>query len=119
MLREVSVTQVEHEPRRRWFVDDDLDLVVWLADHDAVVAIELCYDKPGHERALTWSRERGYGHFRVDAGDDTAMRNLTPILVSDGAFPKEQVVERFTAASQTLDAAIRAVVLERLQQFPS
>ena len=119
MLREVAVTQVEDEPRRRWFVDDDLDLVVWLTEHDSVVALELCYDKPGHERALTWSRERGYRHFRVDTGDETAMRNLTPILVSDGAFPKEQVVARFAAASVAIDPAIRALVLERLQQFSS
>ena len=119
MLREIAATQVEHEPRRRWFVDDDLELVVWLSDPASVVALELCYDKPGHERALTWSRERGYGHFRVDAGDETAMRNLTPILVNDGAFPKERVIARFTAASDALDPALRTLVLERLRQFPS
>lgn len=119
MLQEVVVTQVDQEPRRRWFVDEDLDLVVWLSDRAAVVALELCYDKLRHERAMTWSRERGYGHFRVDAGDETPMRNRTPILVTDGAFPKEQVIASFTAASATLDPAIRGIVLERLQQFPS
>ena len=119
MLREVAVTQVEHEPRRRWFVDEDLDLVVWLSEPGSIVALELCYDKPGRERALTWSLERGFGHYRVDAGDDTAMRNLTPILVSDGAFPKAQVIARLTAASATIDPAIRAPVLERLQEFPA
>ena len=119
MIHEVTGTQVEHEPYRRWFFDEDFDLIVWLSDHATVMALELCYDKPGFERAVTWSRDQGYAHFRVDSGEESPMRNRTPILVSDGAFPKADVIARFTRASIALDPAIRGFVLERLRQFPS
>jgi hypothetical protein len=75
--------------------------------------------EPGAERAVTWSTDRGYRHFRVDAGEDTPMRNLTPILVADGSFPKERVVGRFSRASDRLDPASRTFVLERLQEYPA
>lgn len=119
MLREVPAVQVDQEPRHRWFAHEYFDLVLWLSDLACIVAFELCYDKPRFERAMIWSRERGYEHFRVDAGEETPMRNRTPILVSDGSFPKEQVIARFTRAAGTLDPAIRALVLQRLREFPS
>jgi len=118
MLREIPVTQTEQEPRRRWFADEYFDLVVWLSDTSTVVAFELCYDGPRVERAVRWSGDHGYGHFRVDTGEETPMRNRTPILISDGSFPKEQVVAGFSQASATLDPAIRTFVLRRLQEFP-
>ena len=118
MLQEVPAVQVDQEPRRRWFVDESFDLVLWLSDPASIVAFELCYDKPRLERAVIWSRDRGHQHFRVDAGDDTPMRNRTPILVSDGSFPKEQVIARFIQAAATLDPSIRTFVLERLREFP-
>jgi len=117
MFREVPAVQVDREPRRQWFADEYFDLVLWLSELGSIVAFELCYDKPRLERAMIWSRERGYEHFRVDAGDDTPMRNRTPILVSDGSFPKEQVLARFIQAAATLDPPIRTFVLERLQEF--
>ena len=103
MLQEIPVTQADREPRRRWFTDDYFDLVVWLSDTAAVVAFELCYDRPRAERSVTWSSDHGYGHFRVDTSETTPTRSRTPILVSDGSFPKEQVVAGFTEASDTLD----------------
>lgn len=119
MLRELPAVPVDREPPRRWFGDEYFDLILWLADGASIVAFELCYDKARLERAVIWSRDQGYRHFRVDAGEDTPMRNRTPILVSDGPFPKELVIARFTQAATTLDPAIRTFVLERLQAVPS
>ena len=117
MIHEATGAQVEHDPGRRWFFDEDFDLIVWQSDDSAVTAFELCYDKSSFERAITWNPEQGYGHFRVDSGEDNPMRNRTPILVTDGAFPKAEVIARFTQASIDLEPAIRAFVLERLQQL--
>ena len=117
MLQEVPAVQVAREPHRRWFADEYFDLVLWLSDPASIVAFELCYDKPRLERAVIWSRDRGHEHLRVDAGDDTPMRNRTPILVSDGSFPKEQVIARFIQAAAALAPPIRTFVLERLQEF--
>ena len=109
MLQELPVTHRTTEPRRRWFADEYFDLVVWTSK-SAIVAFDLCYDKPRFERALTWSREHGWGHFRVDSGEDTPVKNRTPILVSDGLFPKAQVLAHLT---------VRAFVLTKLQEFVS
>jgi hypothetical protein len=48
-----------------------------------IAAIQLCYDKSSTERAVTWSPPRGHEHFRVDAGEDSPLRNETPLLVAD------------------------------------
>ena len=54
MLSEVATRQSTREPRRRWFSDDDFDLVVWFSDSGVIVGFELCYDRSRVERAR-WS----------------------------------------------------------------
>jgi hypothetical protein len=117
MLEEVPATRIDHEPRRRWFADEYFDLVVWLSGSGSIAGFELCYDKPRRERAVTWSADRGYGHFRVDGGGDDPTRNRTPILVADASFPSEEVVARFIQSSAALDPVIRAFVLGKLQEL--
>ena len=51
MLQEIAVASRTTEPHRRWFADEDFDLVVWTSAIGAIVAFELCYDKPRIERA--------------------------------------------------------------------
>jgi hypothetical protein len=118
VLQEVSATQVEHEPSRRWFTDEDFDLVVWFSDPDSIVGFQLSYDRRGAEQAVTWTTDRGWEHFRVDAGEETPKKNLTPILVSGGSFPREQVVVGFAESSGAIDPAVRAFVLQRLREAP-
>jgi hypothetical protein len=70
MLIEISnVSQPAGEPRRRWFVSDDLDLVVWCDESGRPSGFQLCYDKGLSERALTWQPDRGFTHTAVDDGD--------------------------------------------------
>ncbi|HZF07034.1 MAG TPA: hypothetical protein VE932_22045 [Patescibacteria group bacterium] len=120
MLSEVATRQSTREPRRRWFSDDDFDLVVWFSDSGVIVGFELCYDRSRVERALVWSNVGGYGHFRVDTGESTPQKNLTPILLADSALlSKDRVTAGFLEVSANLDPAIRSFVLARLQEFPS
>ena len=119
MLQEFPATQRTKEPPRRWFADEHFDLVVWTSETGEIVAFELSYGKPRFERALTWSREDGYGHFRVDSGEESPIKNRTPILVSDGLFPKAQVIADLTEASGAMDPKVHAFVLTKLQEFSS
>jgi hypothetical protein len=82
-----------------------------------IVAIQLCYDKSSTERAVTWSPPRGHEHFRVDAGEDSPLRNETPLLVADGPSPKDRIAEMFLRAAEALDPAIRSFVVARLLEF--
>src|SRR5882724_4105858 len=95
MLSEVATRQSTREPRRRWFSDDDFDLVVWFSDSGVIVGFELCYDRSRVERALVWSNVGGYGHFRVDTGESTPQKNLTPILLADSSAPFQRPGHRW------------------------
>src|SRR3989441_4369552 len=119
ILDQVAPSRSRREPRRRWFSDDDFDLVVWFSDSGSIAGFELCYDKSHAERALIWSSSGGYGHFRVDTGERTPLKNLTPILVADGALAKDRVIAGFLEVSRNLDPAIRSFVIARLQEYPS
>jgi hypothetical protein len=119
MLEEFLVAQRTTEPFRRWFADEHFDLVVWTSETGAIVAFELSYGKPRFERALTWSHEDGYGHFRIDSGEESPTKSRTPILVSDGSFPKVQVIADLTEASVAIDPTVRAFVVTKLEESPS
>ena len=116
MLSEVAALHSTREPRRRWFSDDDFDLVVWFSDSGGIVGFQLCYDKLGVERALIWSNSGECGHFRVDNGESTPLKNLTPILMPDGAFSKDRITTAFLQVSNNLEPAIQSFVVARLQE---
>ena len=116
-LREVAIARTRE--RRRWFSDDDFDLIVWLDSRGAVRWFELCYDRSRVERALTWTPTRGYQHWRVDSGDASGMNYaMTPILEPDDTeFPKDRVIAAFVAAADALEPTVRSFVVQRLQEF--
>ncbi len=121
MLKEYPrVRQVEGEPRRRWFGDDYFDLIVWLDDGDGVVGFQLCYDKGGDERALTWLPERGFTHRRVDDGErggDLAHKS-TPVLVVDGAVDHRSLTELLAEEGREIDQGIVRRICDRLAGYP-
>ena len=89
VLKNSPRTPVEHDHDRRWIADEYFDLIVWYEAAGAIHGFQLCYDKPGRERALTWTRERGFSHTAIDSGESRPTANRTPILVPDGVFPAQ------------------------------
>ena len=120
MLREIAnVRQVEGEPRRRWFQDEQLDLVVWEDPVQGVIGFQLAYDKQRDEHALTWMGGLGFSHERVDNGEGRPGRYKgTPILVSDGTFNMEDLAPDFLALSEGLDRALRDFIYKKLLEYP-
>ncbi len=117
MLTNQPIRPVAHDLDRRWFSDDYFDLIVWYESEGQIHGFQLCYDKTGRERALTWSQERGFLHTAVDSGESKPTANRTPVLVTDGAFPFEQVRREFTTRSSLLPAEIRELVLVRVRDY--
>ena len=119
-LRELPATrQVDGEPRRRWFSSPDLDLILWFGDDERPLGFQLCYDKTRGERALTWHADRGYEHAAVDDGEATPTpHKSTPILVADGVFDRERVVDIFLRTSTGVPQELRDFVAERLKDYP-
>ena len=94
-----------------------MELIVWYRPDGAVDGFQLCYrGDDRRERALTWKAERGFSHALVDDGDARHDKNLTPILVADGAVPWQKVMTEFAARGADLEPQVRDFVLERLHR---
>jgi hypothetical protein len=120
-LIEVStVSQAAGEPRRRWFVSDGFDLVVWWDPAGQPSGFQLCYDQGGSERALTWRPEHGFTHQAVDDGErGRGKYKAIPILLDDRPFDANPVAARFTAESAELPSAVADFVIKKLREHPS
>ena len=118
MLREMPNTrQIQGEPRRIWFNDNSMDLVVWYED-DVIIGFQLCYDKQGVEKALTWKKKTGYMHDQVDDGEGRPGKyKSTPILVMDGVFQANIVSDSFKEQSAEIDSEIVKFVTTKLNEY--
>lgn len=121
MLEELRpARQIPGEPHRRWFNSDDMDLIVWFRADGTPLSFQLCYDKRGYERAITWKPDRGFRHEAVDNGERLgASHKATPILVADGAFDAAFVSRVFADASAGLPESITAFVAGAIRAHPS
>ena len=117
MLREIPhVRQDKPGLKRRWYQNEFFDLYTWHAPDGALASFQLCYDVRGRERALSWHREHGCSHTRIDAGDDGPL-SRTPILVGGGRFPNRIVRERFAQEAAILAAPTRDLIIARMREY--
>jgi hypothetical protein len=119
MLEEFKkVSQQPETPGyRRWFTDAEMELIVWYSAAGAVRGFQLCYDRNGRERAFTWHVEAGMVHTAVDEGDDSPLRNDSPILVPDGVPRTDRVLSQFKERAAGLEPELVALVTEKLEEF--
>ncbi len=119
MLTTRPIEPVTGDLPRRWMSDDYFDLIVWYDPDGGVHGFQLCYDKPGRERALTWTRADGARHERIDTGEYDPRANRTPVLMPDGSFPADVVRVEFVSRSAKLIEPIRTLVLSMIDEFAS
>jgi hypothetical protein len=119
MLKEYqNVRQIPGEDRRRWFSDDYFDLIVWVDHQNAIVGFELCYDANKNPHALTWHKELGFAHHRIDDGESRPGKaKASPILMPDGWFDHATIARRLQHASQEIDPAIAQFVHDKILHF--
>ena len=117
MLTNQPIRPVKNDLDRRWIYDDYFDLIVWYESSGRIHGFQLCYDKEGLERALTWIPSRGFHHSGIDSGESSPLSNQTPMLIPDGEFPFEKVRSEFLARSKTLPAEICDLVLARIAEY--
>lgn len=120
MLREIpNVQQVPGEPPRRWFFSHEQDLLVWFGEDGTPAAFQLAYGKYRNERAIRWKKGTGFTHDAVDDGENYGVVKQAAILVGDGYFDANAVLERFLEISVELPAEIVSFVSERLSAHPN
>jgi hypothetical protein len=123
LVEQKNVRQIRGEGYRRWFSDDYFDLILWCdppcREPADIIGFQLCYDRGGRERALTWTRARGYSHEQVDTGESQpGGMKASPILVADGLFDSAGVGGRFREAARNLEPSLTEFVLEKLAAYP-
>lgn len=115
VLKEIKqVRQIKGEHRRRWFTDESMDLTVWLEEPDTIVRFQLCYGKPNNEHALTWRKNSGFTHNRVDEGYNPGKYKATPILLSDGKVEWNKILNEFLDNAGETDKKIINFVSAKL-----
>ena len=119
MLREFIKVRQDPLFYRRLFTDDYFDLFLWYNSRGGkIIGFQLCYDKDGSYRALTWEPERGFNHTKVDEGDSRpGKRKGSPILVADGIFNKDRIAYRFRVASRHMDRSLADMVYRKLKEY--
>lgn len=117
MLKNPSNRPEENDTTRRWISDDYFDLFLWCDTIGGIRGFQLCYDKPGRERALTWTAEKGLEHHAVDGGEAEPTEHRSPMLMMDATFPAELVRHEFEARSVGLSAEIRELVLGKIAEY--
>jgi hypothetical protein len=118
VLHEIkNVKQERGGGSRRWFESDGLHLVVWLDPSNTVTGFQICYDLGKGEYALTWRAEQGFAHHAIDQGDETPLKNASPVLVADGSVPWSEVRQLFDRRSGDLEAPLQQLVRTKLAEY--
>jgi hypothetical protein len=114
-----NARQFKNESYRRWFSDNYFDLIVWYdINKTTIVGFQLCYDKFGIERAITWHKDKGFSHNRIDDGEaHFEHAKMSPILVSDGVFSKEAIGNKFKELSNGIDPKVVKLVYEKIKEY--
>lgn len=119
----IENTQVSQEKDssgyRRWFTDKDLDLIVWYANDNEIDGFQLCYDKTESEHSITWLKDKGYSHNKIDTGESVPGEFRTPILVADGMMPLEKILKDFESKCEKIDYKLAKFILDKLKNMPS
>ncbi len=120
-MREINpdyVKQVPSEPDRRWFEDDFFDLLIWENEVGEIVEFQLCYDKRHDQHALTWKKQSGYMHNKVDDGENNPGKyKASAMLIPDGIFDFETIAEKFKRNSKDMDSNVSLFVYGKIKEF--
>ena len=119
MLYEIRhVRQIPGEDMRRWFFDNDIDLLIWEKVGGEIAGFQLCYGKPHNTHALTWFKDSGYAHNKVDEGEDKPGRQKgAPLLVADGVFDLDRVARQFKEKSDDIDKEISGFIYDKILAY--
>jgi len=111
-----NVRQVPGDYFRRWFSDENLEIVVWYDEAGALFGFQVCYDPRDQPRALTWTQKRGFSHAAIDAGEDKPTSNRTPMLSPSHDYDAAKLREAFRTSSGGLPKHERTFIEDKLAE---
>lgn len=118
LMEDIHVRQVSGEPRRRWFSDENFDLIVWFQEDSHVYGFQLCYDKQHKEKVFTWLSDRGFSHQNMNSGEEGPLANRTPVLgKTTKTFEADRVLNALRAVDAPLTDEVKHLVYEKISEF--
>jgi len=119
-LSEFTHTGQHHgEPFRRWFMNQQMDLIVWFDACNEPISFQFCFDKPEAEKSLMWSAEYGYLFMAVDDGDNPYgfEHKKSPMMVA-GTKPDMEIIEDlFTLVNGSLPEKVSRFVCNKIKCY--
>jgi len=120
MLKEdKGISQNEEGVRRRWFTDDNMDLIVWYKPTNHIFGFQVCYDRQTNEHALTWKETDGFHHNLVDSGEEGPEENRSPVLAPDGLCPFSRLAAYLRQNQGDLEKPLFNFILEKVREAAS
>jgi hypothetical protein len=118
VIEMTNVRQVPGDYFRRWFADENFDLIAWYEAGSNLYGFQLTYDKGGEEKTVTWFGNGAVSHHQVDSGEDDPLANRTPILIqADGQSNMRQVLSDFKASGKGIPLKLRSIVRAKLREY--
>jgi len=112
------ISQTPGEPRRRWFVDGDYELLVWVGEDGSPIGFQLIYPIGEGRATFTQSPSGFLSHGQIDDGPRNSIAHmLAPLIRRDNALPLERVLSGFAARCESLDVGIVKMVVRELRRF--
>ena len=116
-MEEFETVRQDRTGFKRYFFDDSFDLyVLYDCQGGMITGFQLVYDKKATPRAITWIKDKGFRHNKVN-GLDSSYHNLTPLLVRDGVFDIQAISDSFREHSKRIDEEISSLVYSTLKHY--
>jgi uncharacterized protein (DUF58 family) len=118
LIEKSHVSQNPREGIRRWFADEEMELIVWQPSAGSEPdAFHLCYKVGPAEYMLTWNAETGYDHGRIQGSDQSPTRNRAPSLRKDRKLDRRKLLADFVARSPGVESVIAECVAAKILEF--
>jgi len=93
-----------------------MDVFVWFDDADEIVSYQLTYNKPHDEKALIWSKEKGYAHLGVDDGMRPGKHPGSPLFVKDGVVVPSRIISMLKNDKGDLKPWIKKFIVDGIKE---
>jgi hypothetical protein len=119
MLHEFKKVSQEKKGFRRLFSDEMFDLFIWYNKMGgSIIGFQIVYMFGKSKKAFTWESEKGYMHSNIDGWDGSGYK-ITPLLVRDGVFDKNEMLKILETELCEIEKPIRDLVLDKIRQYPN
>lgn len=118
MLKEChAVRQIPGEPFRRWYNDNETDLVVWLEQY-RIIGFQLLVPREGNRVVITWHEGHSPTLAGLDDGEGRPGRpKMTPLLTDCNGSNTAEMMRHFRAVSAELPSGLAQLVEQKVAEL--